>query len=341
MNINNFSAMLSRRKNSANDNDYGVPPPQPQKGPVEPDEDEEEIPGGKSFKSSLETLCFQLLIMIDEAPLNVITGLRTHGDKKRLLFLLSSACGFSEEVIELWYHSNPTKLSQQQQILVQQQQQQQNSSGRAGFDLKSGKLNRTLTIYKDAVALEAVMTQISSLISQVKIDHRLPSEVDLIKQASIVFSTVNVSGRPIFNNVNFDVAIVDEATQLVQAEIAIVLRKSLCCLVLAGDDKQLPATVKSKNCCDMGYDMSCFSRLLELGYPFSLLGIQYRMHPEISRWPRVEFYEGLIEDGDNVRSEAYCKAWHDDVFLPTLSSMSTLDKMKQIFLAANTTRRRR
>eukprot|EP01036_Dinobryon_divergens_P054887 gene54887-73323_t len=37
------------------------------------------------------------------------------------------------------------------------------------------------------------------------------------------------------------------------------------------------------------------------------------MHPDISRWPRVQFYEGKIKDGDNVKSADYCKPWHHTI----------------------------
>eukprot|EP00597_Dinobryon_sp_UTEXLB2267_P014593 CAMPEP_0170119096 /NCGR_PEP_ID=MMETSP0020_2-20130122/14169_1 /TAXON_ID=98059 /ORGANISM="Dinobryon sp., Strain UTEXLB2267" /LENGTH=3522 /DNA_ID=CAMNT_0010348355 /DNA_START=356 /DNA_END=10924 /DNA_ORIENTATION=- len=312
MSISNFLAMIRRRRYSANDDDVRVPPPQ--KVTVESNENDELI--GKSLKTSLTNMYSQFSIMIHEAPLHIVSGLRSHANKEHLLTLLSVASGYSEEVIGIWFNSTPVKLSQQQQkqqlLVVQHQQKQYQQNANSNFESKYADLQRTLSNYTEAVELEDVLKQLSSLIVQVKIKP-LPDNLkeDVIKQASIVFSTVNVSGREIFNFVNFDVAIVDEATQLVQAETAIVLRKSLRCLVLVGDDKQLPATVISKNCCAMGYEMSCFSRLLQLGYPFSLLNIQYRMHPDISRWPRIEFYDGLIEDGDNVCSEAYSKAWHE------------------------------
>ena len=132
----------------------------------------------------------------------------------------------------------------------------------------------------------------------------------LMKEASIIFSTVNVSGRDLFQLVHFDVVVVDEATQLVEAETAIVLREQLKCMVLAGDDKQLPATIMSPLCQELGYGRSLFSRLLSQNFPYSLLNVQYRMHPSISRWPRTQFYGGEVSDGSNVLSEVYNKDWH-------------------------------
>lgn len=143
------------------------------------------------------------------------------------------------------------------------------------------------------------------------------SQAAVMQAASLVFSTVNVGGRSIFRRTHFDVAVVDEATQLLQAETAIVLRHHLRCLVLVGDDKQLPATVMSDLCAKFGFGESLFSRLLQLKYPHVLLNTQYRMHPAISRWPRLQFYGGEVVDGPNVLSEAYRKDWHATV--PPLS----------------------
>jgi len=150
------------------------------------------------------------------------------------------------------------------------------------------------------------------ILRRITVRKELNTKIMFIKEAAIVFSTVNVSGRELFQYVHFDIVVVDEATQLVEAETAILLREQLKCMVLAGDDKQLPATVMSPACQKMGYGRSLFSRLLSLNYPYSLLNIQYRMHPSISRWPRAQFYSGEVLDGPNVTSTAYNKMWHEE-----------------------------
>jgi hypothetical protein len=132
----------------------------------------------------------------------------------------------------------------------------------------------------------------------------------LISQAEVLFSTVNVGGREIFLSVPIDVSIVDEATQLLQGDIATMFRSDLQCLVLVGDEKQLPAVVSSPQCQRLGYAASLFDRLIDLKYPFTMLNIQYRMHPMISSWPSDQFYDMQILNGDNVFSEAYNKPWH-------------------------------
>ena len=50
-----------------------------------------------------------------------------------------------------------------------------------------------------------------------------------------------------------------------------------------------------------------FERLSSLGYSKHLLNVQYRMHPQISKFPVATFYEGKISDGPNVTHKNYNK----------------------------------
>ena len=90
-----------------------------------------------------------------------------------------------------------------------------------------------------------------------------------------------------------------------------ILNPKLKCLILAGDNKQLPSTVISKLAETNGYGRSLYDRLLYHNFPSTLLNIQYRMHPEISLWPNAEFYQKRIIDGPNVKSDSYKKYYHD------------------------------
>ena len=139
---------------------------------------------------------------------------------------------------------------------------------------------------------------------------RKEREDAIINDARVVFSTVSAGGGAILEKQHFDVAIIDEATQLVEASTSIMLYEDLKCLVLAGDNKQLPSTVISKLAEQRGYGRSLFDRLLHHNFPSLLLNIQYRMHPAISFWPNHEFYDGKITDGENVLSKAFTKYWH-------------------------------
>ncbi|KAL6652178.1 hypothetical protein ACP70R_011103 [Stipagrostis hirtigluma subsp. patula] len=131
-----------------------------------------------------------------------------------------------------------------------------------------------------------------------------------------------------------EMLVVDEAAQLKECETLIpMLLPGIRQAVFIGDECQLPALVKSKvylvstpstfllrtftipsNQClseNAGFGRSVFERLSSLGYSKHLLNVQYRMHPEISKFPVTTFYESKISDGANV----VCKNY-DRKFLP-------------------------
>ncbi len=151
-------------------------------------------------------------------------------------------------------------------------------------------------------------------------------KAEILFSATLVFSTVSVAAslrfmqippylspkRPSFLH-PFRCIVVDEATQLLEPATSILLTNEVRCLVLAGDHKQLPATVLTK----YGYRKSLFDRLIQSEFPSSMLKVQYRMHPAISCWPSKTFYNSLIVDGSNVQNPSYDKSWHNE--FPPLS----------------------
>ncbi|CAI5990433.1 unnamed protein product [Closterium sp. NIES-64] len=136
-----------------------------------------------------------------------------------------------------------------------------------------------------------------------------------IENAKLVLSTVSSSARPLLRfSTPFPLLLLDEAAQLVEAESVVALQtKGLRYAVLVGDPKQLPATVLSKVAVEGHYNRSLFERLQGNGWEVHMLSVQYRMHPEISRFPSHCFYEGRIEDGANV-----CRPSHSPQHLEPL-----------------------
>ncbi|VAH50205.1 unnamed protein product [Triticum turgidum subsp. durum] len=105
-----------------------------------------------------------------------------------------------------------------------------------------------------------------------------------------------------------ELLIVDEAAQLKECETLIPLQlPGIKQAVFIGDEYQLPALVKSKISDNAKFGRSVFERLSMLGYSKHLLNVQYRMHPEISKFPVVTFYDGKISDGPNVTTKSYEK----------------------------------
>ncbi|KAF9612245.1 hypothetical protein IFM89_038667 [Coptis chinensis] len=52
---------------------------------------------------------------------------------------------------------------------------------------------------------------------------------------------------------------------------------------------------------------SLFERLSSMGCPKHLLDMQYRMHPKISCFPNLKFYQEKVLDAPNVKSQSYEK----------------------------------
>jgi DNA replication ATP-dependent helicase Dna2 len=97
----------------------------------------------------------------------------------------------------------------------------------------------------------------------------------------------------------FDVAIIDEASQLTVPALCGALRFARK-FVLVGDDRQLPPLVVSEQAAEGGLKESLFTQLLGLWGERACVGLtrQYRMHPEICAFPSQMFYGGaLVTDG--------------------------------------------
>jgi DNA replication ATP-dependent helicase Dna2 len=97
----------------------------------------------------------------------------------------------------------------------------------------------------------------------------------------------------------FDVAIVDEASQLTVPALCGALRFATR-FVLVGDDRQLPPLVVSQVAAEGGLNESLFTQLAARWGDQASVGLtrQYRMHPEICAFPSRTFYGGaLMTDG--------------------------------------------
>lgn len=64
--------------------------------------------------------------------------------------------------------------------------------------------------------------------------------------------------------------------------------------------------------CLQRYDRSLFQRLEGAGQPTNMLSQQYRMHPTISRFASVSFYQGLLRDASHLPSGLWTPfpSWH-------------------------------
>ncbi|KAL8483086.1 hypothetical protein ACS0TY_025947 [Phlomoides rotata] len=132
-----------------------------------------------------------------------------------------------------------------------------------------------------------------------------------LQKASLIFCTISSSYK--LHTVDMDpfqFLVIDEAAQVKECETSIALQiRDVRHAILVGDEKQLPATISSKLSEDAGFGRSLFERLSSLGHSKHLLNVQYRMHPEISRFPNSKFYRNQILDAPNVQCESYKRCY--------------------------------
>ncbi len=122
-------------------------------------------------------------------------------------------------------------------------------------------------------------------------------ESDLIHQeltsARVIVTTLISSSSSYLDRLNFETLIIDEASQATEPEcwVAILRAKRV---ILAGDHKQLPPTVKSETAQSKGLSTTLLDvlipRLTQLGY----LSMQYRMNLEVLAFPNLHFYDNTL-----------------------------------------------
>ncbi|SEH66294.1 DNA replication ATP-dependent helicase Dna2 [Halopenitus malekzadehii] len=111
-----------------------------------------------------------------------------------------------------------------------------------------------------------------------------------LESADVVAATTAACGSRVLREQSFDVALVDEASQLTEpstlAAISLADR-----FVLVGDHEQLPPVVRAEN----DLQRSLFERLVET-YPEAsvMLDRQYRMSQRIQAFASREFYDGAL-----------------------------------------------
>lgn len=148
---------------------------------------------------------------------------------------------------------------------------------------------------------------------------------NLVRGSNVAVATLHGAGGHQLKNQKFDVVIIDEASQALEAQCWIPLLSAEK-VVLAGDHLQLPPTVKSTNLKPkdkngkvsadkddapkkeilkgVSLERTLFDRLLSLhGSGIKrMLTTQYRMHEKIMRFPSDELYESKLMAADAVKS---------------------------------------
>ncbi|KAI4171767.1 MAG: hypothetical protein LQ343_004018 [Gyalolechia ehrenbergii] len=140
---------------------------------------------------------------------------------------------------------------------------------------------------------------------------------NLVQGSKVVLATLHGAGGYQLRHEEFDVVIVDEGSQALEAQCWIPLLSAKK-LVLAGDHLQLPPTIKSSNAdhqppkpktkeksnpnIPTSLSTTLFDRLLHLHGPSikRMLNTQYRMHATIMSFPSTAMYDSQLLAAESV-----------------------------------------
>ncbi|XP_058674168.1 probable helicase senataxin [Ammospiza caudacuta] len=168
--------------------------------------------------------------------------------------------------------------------------------------------------------------QLASQLKEVRV-HSQKVQADIILESDIICCTLSTSGGSLLESAfsrqgldPFSCVIVDEAGQSCEVETLIPLIHRCNKLVLVGDPKQLPPTVKSVKAQQYGYDQSLMARLQKHleeqvqrnmlhSLPVVQLTVQYRMHPDICLFPSNYVYGRTLKTAKAIEENRCSSEW--------------------------------
>ena len=128
-----------------------------------------------------------------------------------------------------------------------------------------------------------------------------PINESLFADARVIACTLTGSAHHLLTGRRFGTLFIDEAAQALEASCWIAIQKADR-VILAGDHRQLPPTVKSPAALSGGLDKTLMQTICE-NKPrcVSMLTVQYRMADDIMQFPNQEFYDGLLQSDPGVK----------------------------------------
>ena len=124
-----------------------------------------------------------------------------------------------------------------------------------------------------------------------------------VKESRLIFTTCAGAALGLLRSEEFDIVLIDEASQQTEPETLIPLTKGCQRAILVGDHVQLRATVQ-KHAMIADFDVSLFERHYNMqevsGVAKVMLDTQYRMHPDICAFSSTEFYNDALRSADTM-----------------------------------------
>ena len=128
-------------------------------------------------------------------------------------------------------------------------------------------------------------------------DLQRQAEDEILRGADVICTTCVAAFDRRIRNIRFRQVLIDEATQATEPETLIPILKGAKHIILVGDHCQLGPVIMCKKAAKAGLNQSLFERLVCLGIRPIRLQVQYRMHPCLSNFPSMTFYEGSLQNG--------------------------------------------
>lgn len=124
---------------------------------------------------------------------------------------------------------------------------------------------------------------------------------EVLESKQVICTTNSTAGSELIENREFDLVVIDEATQSTEPSCLIPITHGKK-VVMAGDHRQLPPTVKNRKAADQGLEDTLFERLAEKHSGIkNMLEIQYRMNEKIMAFSNEQFYDGILSSDESVR----------------------------------------
>lgn len=132
-----------------------------------------------------------------------------------------------------------------------------------------------------------------------ELEYRINEE--LFDDARVIACTLTGSAHHLLTGRRFPTLFIDEAAQALEAACWIAIQKADR-VVLAGDHRQLPPTIKSPAAMSGGLDKTLMQTICEKQPRcVSMLNVQYRMADDIMQFPNKEFYDGCLYSDPSIK----------------------------------------
>jgi ATP-dependent RNA/DNA helicase IGHMBP2 len=128
---------------------------------------------------------------------------------------------------------------------------------------------------------------------------------DIFQKTQVFASTLVGASNYNFKGMVFDVVLIDEAAQGLEAATWIPILKAKK-VVFAGDHCQLPPTIKSYDAAKAGLSVTLFEKVIERRPETAqMLQVQYRMPEDVMGFSNDWFYGGKLQAAENTATHAF------------------------------------